>query len=116
MKTTRLVIGIISIVLFVLIAFQSCAAGLGNALAENGESSGSAGIILAFFMLIAGIVGIVARKSKGGAITSGAFYIVGGLVALTSIGTYSDLKIWSALSIIFGIVFFITAFMQKNKN
>ena len=29
MKTAKLVIGIISMVLFVLVAFQSCAAGLG---------------------------------------------------------------------------------------
>ena len=36
MKTAKLVIGIISMVLFVLVAFQSCAAGLGNALADNG--------------------------------------------------------------------------------
>ena len=39
-------IGIISIVLFFVVGFQSCAAGLGNALSNNGEVSGSAGIIL----------------------------------------------------------------------
>lgn len=57
MKTAKLVIGIISMVLFVLVAFQSCAAGLGNALADNGEVSGTSGMLLAFCMLIAGIVG-----------------------------------------------------------
>ena len=50
------VIGIISIVLFFIVGFQSCAAGLGNAIQNNNEASGSAGIILAFFMLIAGII------------------------------------------------------------
>ena len=54
MKTAKLVIGIISMVLFVLVAFQSCAAGLGNALADNGEVSGTSGMLLAFCMLIAG--------------------------------------------------------------
>ena len=58
MKTAKLVIGIISMVLFVLVAFQSCAAGLGNALADNGEVSGTSGMLLAFCMLIAGIVGV----------------------------------------------------------
>lgn len=43
MKTARLVIGIISMVLFVLITFQSCAAGVANTLSDNGEVSGSAG-------------------------------------------------------------------------
>lgn len=66
MKTAKLVIGIISMVLFVLVAFQSCAAGLGNALADNGEVSGTSGMLLAFCMLIAGIVGVATRKSKGG--------------------------------------------------
>ena len=37
MKTWKLVSGILSIVLFVLVTFQSCAAGLSNALQENGE-------------------------------------------------------------------------------
>ena len=52
MKTAKLVIGIISMVLFVLVAFQSCAAGLGNALADNGEVSGTSGMLLAFCMTI----------------------------------------------------------------
>ena len=76
MKTAKLVIGIISMVLFVLVAFQSCAAGLGNALADNGEVSGTSGMLLAFCMLIAGIVGVATRKSKGGGIVAGVFYLV----------------------------------------
>ena len=39
MKVWRLVSGILSIILCVLVAFQSCAAGLSNALEENGEVS-----------------------------------------------------------------------------
>lgn len=66
MKTAKLVIGIISIVLFALISLQSCAAGLGNAIADNGENSGTSGVICALFMLIAGIIGIATRNGKGG--------------------------------------------------
>ena len=64
MKTSRLVIGIISCVLFLLISLQSCAAGIGNTLEENGEASGSAGFILAVCMLVAGIVGICCNNSR----------------------------------------------------
>ena len=39
LSTFRLVAGIITIVLSVLVTFQSCAAGLSNALEENGESA-----------------------------------------------------------------------------
>ena len=67
MKTGKLVIGILSIVLFLLVALQSCAAGLGNTLADNGEVSGSAGFLLALGLLVAGIINICTRKGgKGG--------------------------------------------------
>ena len=51
MKTWKLVSGIISIVLFAFVMFQSCAAGISNSLAENGESGGSAGLIVAIILL-----------------------------------------------------------------
>lgn len=116
MKTARLVIGIISIVLFALVSLQSCAAGVGNALADNGEVSGSAGFILAVCMLVAGIVGIAARKSKTGSIVSGGFYAFGGLIGITNVGSYADLQIWSILSFIFAAVFIITGIRQKVKH
>lgn len=100
LSTFRLVAGIITIVLSVLVTFQSCAAGLSNALEENGESGGSAGVLLAVCFLVAGIVGIVTRKSTGagGAFTSAGFYIVGGLIGLICAGSYADLVIWGVIS------------------
>ena len=56
MKTTKLVVGILMIVLAVIIALQSMAAGLGNAMSNNGETSGSLGFLLAIFYLVVGIV------------------------------------------------------------
>ena len=41
MKTTKLVLGILSIRIFVFVLFQSSAAGMANALAANGEVSGT---------------------------------------------------------------------------
>ena len=43
MKTWKLVSGILSMILFVIVTFQSCAAGVANSLEANGETSGSAG-------------------------------------------------------------------------
>ena len=116
MKTTKLILGIISIILFLLISFQSCAAGLGNALTNSGEVSGTAGIMLAFCMLIAGIVGICTRKSKGGGITAGIFYLFGGLLGITNYGHFSDLAIWSVLCFIFGIVFIFGSLRMKKPE
>lgn len=116
MKTSRMIIGIISIVLFLVVSLQSCAAGVGNALADNGEVSGSAGFLLAICMLIAGIVGIAARKSKAGSFVSGGFYAFGGLLGMANAGSYSDLRIWSGLSFIFAVVFILTGIIQKEKH
>ncbi len=116
MKIIRMVIGIISIVLCVLIMFQSCAVGVGNTLAESGEISGTAGLLLAVCMLVAGIVSVAARKSFAGTIVSVCFYAVGALLAAASAGTYTDLKVWSAIAGIFAVILLITAIMQKAKG
>ena len=67
--TMRLIIGIFSILLSVMVGLQSCAAGVGEALANSDSNGGGAGMILGFFMLAAGIITIATRKSKGGTIT-----------------------------------------------
>lgn len=115
MKNARLIIGIVSIVLFAVVSFQSCAAGIGNALEGNGEVSGTAGFLLAVCMLIAGIVGICCRKIKSGSIVAGCFYAIGGLIGIANVGSYADLQIWSVLSFIFAAVFIITGIIQKGK-
>ena len=115
LSTFRLVAGIITIVLSVLVTFQSCAAGLSNALEENGESGGSAGVLLAVCFLVAGIVGIVTRKSTGagGAFTSAGFY---GLIGLICAGSYADLVIWGVISVAFGVIFIIAGVLTKKRN
>jgi len=115
MKTAKLIIGIVSIVFFNIIVFQSCAVGVMNFFESNSEDiSGTAGILLAFAMLIAGIVGIATRKSKGGGITSGVFYLVGAIIGFENPGAFSDLAIWSVLSLIFGIFFIIGSAIMKK--
>ena len=115
MKTIRMVVGIISMVLFVLISLQSCAAGIGNTILDNGEIGGSAGILLAICMLVAGIISVAARKTKGGTITALCFYVFGGLIEIANAGSYSDLKIWAGLALFFAALLLITLFM-KPKN
>ena len=61
MKVWKLVSGILSIVLVGFIIFQSCAAGVSNALEENGEVSGSAGVIVAILILAGGIISQAAK-------------------------------------------------------
>lgn len=102
MKTWKLVSGILSIVLFLFVAFQSCAVGLGNAIADNSETSGSAGIILAVFMLAGGIVSVVTRKlySNGGNIALIILFGLAALMGFSNAGSYSDLNIWAGWCLI----------------
>ena len=116
MKTAKLIIGIISIALFIIILFQSCATGVVNAIESNDDVSGSAGMLLAFAMLIAGIIGVAARNSKGGGITAGVFYVVAALIGFASLGTFGDLVVWSVLSLAFGIVFILGSINIKKKE
>lgn len=117
-STTRLVLGIISCVLFILITFQSCAVGLGNALEGNGESSGFAGLMLALCMLAAGIVGICTKRTKGGGIAAGLIYAFGGLIGISNVGAYADLEIWSYLAFLLAVVFIASSIKigRSNKN
>ncbi|AEB75912.1 hypothetical protein [Clostridium botulinum] len=114
MCSLKKVVGIISIILFLLITFQSCAAGVGNALSGTGETSGSSGMILAICMLVGGILALISKQSKGILITGIVFYLIGGLLAIFNTGSYADLKIWAVLSFIFaGLLIF---HYVKNKE
>lgn len=106
MKIWKLVSGILSIVLVLFVLFQSCAAGLGNALEANGEVGGSAGVLLAILMLAGGIVSIATRSSvkKGGSI---ALIVLFGIAALTGFaraGSYGDLYIWAGWCVICAVL------------
>ena len=117
MKTARLCISILSMVLFFVIAFQSCAAGIGEALSgDEGNGSGS-GMFVAFLMLIAGIVGICTRKSVIGSYVTAGFYAVAGIVGVSSIGSiFADLVIWGILSFIFAGIFVLSGILTQKAS
>lgn len=106
MKTWKLVAGILSIVLFVVVTFQSCAAGVVNAIENDGGTSGSVGVIVAILMLAGGIVSIAVRKSsgKGGNIALIILFGLASLFGYAGHGNYSDLVIWSTWCLINAIL------------
>ena len=117
MKVWKLVSGILSIILFVLVTFQSCAAGVVNALEENGESSGSVGIIVAILMLAGGIVSIATRTSekKGGNIALIILFGLAALIGFAGYGNYSDLAIWSGWCLINAVLAVVAMVTGKKK-
>ena len=116
MKTWKLVSGILSIVAFFMVAFQSCAAGIGNAMAENGEASGSAGIIVAIMILSGGIVSIATRKGgKGGNIALIVLFGIGALFGYVLAGSFSDLNVWATWCLI-NVVLAIVSLVKCKKS
>lgn len=118
MKVWKLVSGILSIILFVLVSLQSCAAGISNALEDNGEVSGSAGLLVAIFMLAGGITSIATRKAtgKGGNIALIILFGLGAFIGFTLKGSYSDLAVWSGWCVINAVLAIIAMVTGKKKN
>lgn len=97
-------IGIISIILSVFVGFQSMIAGLGNTLSQNNEIGGSTGFLLSILLLIAGITVLASKGAKGMLIFSMLLYAIGGLLGFVGAGSYSDLVIWSVISLLFAVL------------
>ena len=116
MKTWKLVSGILSIILSVFVIFQSMAAGLANTLSDNGEVSGSAGLIVAIMLLAGGIVSIIARKGgKGINVAVVVLYAIGAFFGFTLAGSYSDLYIWSFWCLICAVLALVSH-LKKAKE
>ncbi|MEI5995150.1 hypothetical protein [Candidatus Enterococcus mansonii] len=105
MKVTKIVIGILSIILSLFILFQSCVAGISDNNQNNSEGFGSTGILLAICILTAGIIAIATRDSSdnGGFVAAG-FYVAGGIIGFLLAGINENIYVWSMLSIIFGTI------------
>ena len=118
MKTWKLVSGILSIVLFFVVVFQSCAAGIGDAMVENGGTGGAMGIMVAILMLAGGIVSIAVRNSteKGGDIAVFIIFLLAALFAFISTGMFSDLKVWGAWCLICAILALVSCITKGKKQ
>lgn len=118
MKVWKLVSGILCMIFFVLVVFQSCAAGLVNSIEENGEVSGSAGVIVAVLMLAGGIISVATRKGagKGGNIALIVLFGLAALFGLVLAGSYSDLRIWAGWCLICAVVAVISLLTSSKSD
>lgn len=116
MKTAKLIIGIISIVLFFVVQLQSCAATVGDALASSESTGGVAGFLVGILMLISGIVSVAARKSKGAGIFCLIMYGLAGIIGMTMKGDYADLGVWSFLCFVFAVFYLISTITFYRQN
>lgn len=114
MKVWKLVSGIMSMVFFFIMIFQSCAAGVVDAIDASGGTGGAAGIICAFLMLAGGIVSVAARTStKGGNIAIIVIYVLAAIIGFTMHGVYTDLIIFSVWCLICAILAIVSLVLKK---
>jgi len=119
MKVTKLVIGILQMVLSAFILFQSCAVGTSHAIEnKTNDAGGSAGLIVAILFLACGIIYVATRNSLklGGDIAGMIIMLIAWLLAITNGHDYKDLVIWGWLAFIIGIGFFIWHLILNKKQ
>ncbi len=115
MKVAKLVAGILCEILAVVILFQSCAAGLVDAIENQGGTSGGAGLIVAFLMIAGGIVMIATRKGgKGGSIACLILFVIAAIVGFSGAGVFKDLNIWAGLCAVLAVLNLISLFTGKK--
>lgn len=118
MRTWKLVSGILCMILFIMVMFQSCAAGLLNTIEGNGELSGTAGVFVAIMMLTGGIVSVATRnvKGKGGNVALIILFGMAAFVGFLGYGSFSDLAIWAGWCFINAIVALVCLISKDNKK
>ena len=117
MKTAKLVLGILGLIFSIIILFQSCAAGVVNALEDNGDIGGFAGYLVAFLLIAGSIVMIATRNNekKGGSIAALIILALAGIIAVSNAAVYKDLIVWGVLCFIFAALNLISA-LTKGKG
>lgn len=102
-RLARTIIGILSLVAFIFVMFQSCAANVVNAMEANtADASAGGGTLLAFVLLIAGITTALGRDNAKATLVAAIMYGVGAIIGFASLGTYGDLVFWSIIAVLFG--------------
>ena len=110
MKVWKLVSGIFSIIFTLVILLHSFLAGVVNTVLNtafgSSETSGTAGIVIAVLLLIAGITSIAVRKreTKKAYTTLIVLFELAAMIGFVGSGNYSGLVIWGVWSFVCFVV------------
>ncbi len=110
MKVWKLVSGIFSIIFTLVILLHSFLAGVVNTVLNtafgSSETSGTAGIVIAVLLLIAGITSIAVRKreTKKAYTALIVLFELAAMIGFVGSGNYSGLVIWGAWSFVCFVV------------
>lgn len=116
MKTLRLIIGILSCALVLIVLFQSCTATFVTSFGENQDDmSGAVGMVFAIIIMSAGITAIAGRNSRGATIAATLLYLLAALIGIVEKGVYKDLRVWAFVSFGFGVTFAISLLVEGPR-
>ena len=110
MKDIRLIIGIVTIMLFVFVAFQSCGA---YATVKSSNGIGNIGIIISFVALIAALICINTRDAYSGAFISAVFYALAGFLGLFNFTNHKIIFVYGFMFIMFSIFSVLIGIKKK---
>ena len=113
MKNIRLIIGIVTIMLFVLVVFQSCGA---YATVKSSNGIGNIGIMISFVALIAALICINTRDAYSGAFISAVFYALAGFLGLFNFINHKIVFVYGFMFIMFSIFSVLIGIKQKNAS
>lgn len=117
MKTWKLVSGILSILLFVMISFESCSIILAMEMMEMEDSAGYFGLLMSAFLLASGIVSIISRK--GGEALQIALIalfllaLVSGALAFRNF--FGDMILWCVWCLV-NLILAVISFRSEGKK
>lgn len=109
MKVTKIVVGIIMIVLAIIIFVQSIVKGFGNPISAIRVYAGTAELIVALLYLASGIVYIATCgiDGLGGDIAGLSMMLISWILGLLTFKIYLPLQLWAWLALIVGVGFFV---------
>jgi len=118
MSIWRLVSGILSMLLSFFVMFQSCIAGVGNIISDNGEMTGTAGLFTAIMMLTTGIISTAGFHSRSTGVPIALMILngVGGGIGYMASASYADMKIWAIWCFTCAAVAFISLFTSTGST
>lgn len=117
MKVTKLVVGILMIVLAIIIFVQSLISGFGNPNPAIHVYAGTAELIVALLYLASGIVYIATcwTESLGGDIAGLSMMLISWILGLLTCTIYLPLQLWAWLALIIGVGFFIWHLLRRRS-
>ena len=117
MKVTKLIVGIIMIVLASIIFVQSIVRGFGNPNPAIHIYAGTAELIVSLLYLASGIVYIATCgiDGLGGDIAGLSMMLISWVLGLLTCTIYLPLQLWSWLALIIGVCFFVWHIMLRRE-